>query len=239
MSSTAETQPAIQEDVLPKISEFPKKTILAFERETLGIYLSGHPLDDYAPLLKKIGTETVSDALNTDKHNDGDSVFIAACVSSIRIKATKSNSMMAYIILEGTASSIEGIVFPKVLDKYQNIAEDGAIIIVRGRISTREDSAPQLICDELHRISEYEHLNSSDDSDEKLYLRLPTENCQKAMAARAVASAFPGPLETIMYYEDTKKRIRTHISRDAIVFTRLKELLGAENVVKKGEKKSN
>ncbi len=242
-SMGADTEkPNNDDELLPKISEFPKKTILSFERETLGIYLSGHPLDDYSALLKKLGTETVSDALNTEKHTDGDSIFISACISSIRLKTTKSNSMMAYVVLEGTTSTMEGITFPKVLDKYKNILVENAIVLVRGRISTREDSAPQLICDEFHAISEYEHLNTSDftndTASERLYLRFPSEDCQNAKAAKAIASAFPGTLETIMYYEDTKKRVRTHITQDVMIFNRLKELLGAENVVKQNVKSS-
>lgn len=221
------------EDLLPQISEFPKKTILSFERETLGIYLSGHPLDDYAPLLKRLGTETVSDALNTEKHSDGDSILIAACISSVRIKTTKNNSMMAYVVLEGAVSSIESIVFPKVLEKYQGVVEENAIVVVRGRISTREDSAPQLICDELHRISEYEHIDPFESKGDKLYLRLSSEDCENAKAVRAMATAFPGKLETIMYYEDTKKRVRTHMTHDTLIYNRLREMLGAGNVVLK------
>jgi len=195
--------------------------------------LSGHPLDDYSALFKKLNTETVSDALNSDKHFDGDNIKLAACISSPRLKTTKSNSMMAYVVLEGTAASIEGIVFPKTLEKHQNLITDGQIVVVHGRISTREDSAPQIICDEFHAISEYEHIGADDSPNEKLYLKLPSEDSYNAKAAKAVANAFPGKLETIFYYEDTKKRVRTHISNEAIVLTRLREMLGAENVVLK------
>jgi len=235
---SAPTKIEYDDDYLPKIEEFPQKTILSFEKETLGIYLSGHPLDDYSPLLKKLGTETVSDALNTDRHNDGDSILIAACVSSVRLKTTRNNSMMAYLILEGTTTSMEAIVFPKVLDKYQNVVTENAIVVVRGRISTREDSAPQLICDELHSIAEYNHIDPYEHPEDKLYLRFPCEDCKNAKAAKAIAAAFPGTLETIMYYEDTKKRVRTHITHDVLIYNRLREFLGSENVVlKRGESK--
>ncbi|MBQ2743506.1 MAG: DNA polymerase III subunit alpha [Oscillospiraceae bacterium] len=232
-SDTENEEPMYTEDPLPRISEYPPKTILSFERETLGIYLSGHPLDDYAPLLERLRTETVSDALNTEKHNDGDSVFIAACVSSVRLKATKSNAMMAYAVFEGTVGSIEGIVFPKVLEKHQAVLEESAIVVIRGRISTREDSAPQLICDELHKISEYEYMSTDTSGTDKLYLRFPREDCRNAKAVKAMTTAFPGNLETIMYFEDTKKRVRTHMANDVMLFNRLREMLGAENVVLK------
>ncbi len=232
-SDTGNEEPMYTEDPLPHISEYPQKTILSFERETLGIYLSGHPLDDYAPLLKRLGTETVSDALNTQKHSDGDNVLIAACVSSVRLKATKSNAMMAYAVFEGTVGSVEGIVFPKVLEKHQSVLEENAIVVIRGRISTREDSAPQLICDELHKISEYEHISTDTSNGDRLYLRFPCEDCQNAKAVKAMTTAFPGNLETIMYFEDTKKRVRTHMANDVMLFNRLREMLGADNVVLK------
>ncbi len=233
--TTSPTEPKqADEDILPNISEFPKKTILSFEKETLGIYLSGHPLDDYSELLKKIRTETVSDILNPDKHNDGDSVLIAGELASVRTKSTKSNSIMAYIVIEGTASSVEGIVFPKVLDKHRDVVRENSLVIVRGRISTKEDSPPQIICDEIKHISEYEHLNTEGSAESKtLYIKLPSEDSIEAKNARALASAFPGNLEMIMFYADTKKRIRTHVSNESIVFTRLREMLGEENVVLK------
>ncbi len=234
MAASSSEPKQADEDILPKISEFPKKTILSFEKETLGIYLSGHPLDDYSELLKKIHTETVSDILNPDKHNDGDSVLIAGALASVRTKSTKSNSIMAYIVIEGTASSVEGIVFPKVLDKHRDVIRENSLVVVRGRISTKEDSPPQIICDEIKHISEYEHLNTEAASESKtLYIKLPSEDSMEAKNARALASAFPGKLEMIMFYSDTKKRIRTHVSNESIVFARLREMLGEENVVLK------
>ena len=220
-------------DILPKVSEFPQKTILSFEKETLGIYLSGHPLDDYTALLKKIKTATVSDLLDGEKYKDGDSVLVAGCIDSFRLKTTKNNTMMAYVVLEGAISSVEGIIFPKVLEKHQGIVEENAIVVVRGRISTREDSPPQLICDEIKRISDYEHITTEEEVSDKLYLKLPTEDCDKTKTAKAILSAFPGNLETILYFEDTKKRVRTHTSKETIVYTRLRELLSADNVVLK------
>ena len=221
------------DDLLPNIPEYPKKTILSFERETLGIYLSGHPLDDYTGLLKRLSTESISQSLSAERHNDGDSVFIAGCVASIKLKTTKSNSMMAYMTLEDAASSVECIIFPKVLEKYQTLLSENAIITVRARISVREDSAPQLICDEIRSIGEYSLADMQDDKAEKLYLRLKEEKSQQTDIIRAVISAFPGNLETIIYFEDTKKRVRTHISKDVAPYNRLIEILGSENVVRK------
>ena len=141
--------------------------------------------------------------------------------------------MMAYAVFEGTVGSIEGIVFPKVLEKHQAVLEESAIVVIRGRISTREDSAPQLICDELHKISEYEYMSTDTSGTDKLYLRFPREDCRNAKAVKAMTTAFPGNLETIMYFEDTKKRVRTHMANDVMLFNRLREMLGAENVVLK------
>jgi len=233
--SSEETDTKAATDILPNIPEYPKKTILSFERETLGIYLSGHPLDDHSELLKRISSETIQQALSPENHNDGDSVFIAGCVAAVKLKTTKSNSMMAYMTLEDAVSSVECIIFPKVLEKYQSLLQDSAILTVRARISVREDSAPQLICDEIRAISEYslaDTENTKAESD-RLYLRIKEEKSDVTDIVRASLSAFPGNLETILYFEDTKKRIRTHISREPALYNRLTELLGSDNVVMK------
>ena len=232
-SSSAEDNTTPDADVLPDIPEFPQKTLLSFERETLGIYLSGHPLDDYSAIFKKLATKTVSDCLHSESLKDGDTVFLSACISSFKLKTTKNNSMMAYVTFEGTTGIIEGILFPKVLEKYQAILSENAIVTVLARISMREDSAPQLICDELHAISEYEHFNSEKSASSKLYLRVENEDCEKAKLVRAVCSALPGELETIIYFEDSKKRVRTYIKNDQTVLNRLTEILGSANVVLK------
>ena len=140
---------------------------------------------------------------------------------------------MAYAIFEGTISSVEGIIFPKILEKYRDVLREDAIVIVKARISTRDDSPPQLICDEIHHISEYEHIDTAEETNKKLYLRIKDEDCDNARAVRAIISALPGKLETILYFESTKKKLRTYISEDVAVYTRLREILGADNVVLK------
>lgn len=232
--SSEETQ-SHDDDILPNIPEYPKQTILSFEKETLGIYLSGHPLDDYSALLKSLSVEKLSDCISPDKHSDGDSVFVAGCVSAIKLKTTRNNSMMAYMTLEGAVNSVECIIFPKVLEKHQHLLTENAIVTVRARISVREDSAPQLICDEIRGIGEYNNIAYEEETSQnkKLYLRLSDEHCQTAQSIRAIISAFPGELETILYFEDTKKRLRTHISGEVTLLTRLREILGNDNVVLK------
>ncbi len=219
------------DSMMPNIEEYPKKTLLSFERETLGIYLSGHPLDDHSALLKKLGAENISSATSPEKHSDGDQVLVAGCFSTVRIKSTKNNSLMAYVTLEDSLGSVELIVFPKVLEKYEEAVYLDALAIVRGRISTREDSGAQIICDEIHLLDEYARVDPFESPDDKLYLRLPSEIEHVSRTVRAIATAFPGDLETILYFEDTGKRLRTHIAHDVTLYTRFRELLGPENVV--------
>ncbi len=231
---SSEEKITYNEDLLPDIPEYPKQTILSFEKDTLGIYLSGHPLDDYSGLLKRLAVEKLSDCIIPDKHDDGDSVFVAGCVSSIKLKTTKNNSLMAYMTLEGPVNSLECIIFPKVLEKYQPLLSENAIVTVRARINFREDSSPQLICDEIRSINEYNNIDAdASQTKKRLYIRLSDEECENAKAVRAIISAFPGELETILFYEDSKKRMRTHTSDEIALLTRLKEILGSDNVVLK------
>ncbi len=222
---------------LPEIEEYPKKTILAFERETLGVYLSGHPLDEYAPLLKKLGTEKLSNLLDTEKFSDGDFVHTVACVSASKIKTTKSNAMMAYATLEDAVCSIEAILFPKTFDKYQYALLTDAVVIVKGRISLRDEGSVQIICDELRPISEFEHIDPYESENDKLFLRIPSEASDLYASVRAIITAFPGDLETIIYFADTKKRVRTHMAHDTMLYSRFTELLGSDNVVLQRDKR--
>ena len=224
--------PEYDNEIMPDLQEFPKKTILEFERETLGIYLSGHPLDDHAELLKELKTESVASILNPEIHSDGDSVVTAGCLTSIKMKTTRNNSVMSYSMLEGPAASLELIIFPKVLQKCKDSMVQDHVVIVKGRISTKEDSAPQIICDDICDISEFENAKKVPCATFcKLYLRIPHENSEQTMLVRAVATACPGELETIIYYDDTKKRVRTHVSNESPVLERLRDILGDENVV--------
>lgn len=223
---------------IPDIPEFSKKELLTLERETTGMFLSGHPLDDYSSLLKKLNTVKISSLSEENgRYHDGDIVMIAGAISSVKTKMTRSNALMAYVTLEDISGSLEVVVFPKTLEKSASSLRPDALVTIRGRVSERENSAPQIVCDEVRNIENYGSRLEEEavrvTNNLKLYLRIKTQNDEKFEILSKLLRAFPGNRETIVYIEDTKKRMRIMLDADARLVVRLEEFLGAENVVLK------
>ncbi|MDD5900408.1 MAG: DNA polymerase III subunit alpha [Lachnospiraceae bacterium] len=140
----------------PEVEEFDKSEILALEKETLGVYLSGHPLDEYQEMLKKNITRVSTDFLPEEEGEegkmqvqDGEMVVIGGIITDITKKTTRSNSMMAFVTIEDVFGTVEVIVFPRDYEKYkQELVQDNKIFI-RGRVAVEEERAARVICSEI------------------------------------------------------------------------------------------
>ncbi len=144
---------------LPEVGEYTSEEILAFEKEVLGIYLSGHPLERYMPLLKRNTTaDTLAFQLDEEtgetKVRDGEIATIGGMLTGITRKTTKNNATMAFLTLEDLFGTVEVIVFPKDYEKYKTQLHEDGKLFVRGRVSAEEDKAAKLICMELTPLSE-------------------------------------------------------------------------------------
>ena len=139
----------------PDTDEFSKDEILSFEKETLGVYLSGHPLESCLELWERTVTAkstdfTVDAGTGTSKVTDGEKVVIGGLISALTIKTTRNNKTMAFVTLEDMVGSVETIVFPKDYEKYRDkLAEDDKVFM-EGRVSvSEEDAAGKLILEKL------------------------------------------------------------------------------------------
>ncbi len=138
----------------PDVGEFSKEEMLAFEKEMLGIYVSGHPLDDYEECWRKHITARATDFIvdeETDKAavEDGQRVVIGGMVSGKTVKTTKHNQMMAFVNLEDLAGSVEVIVFPNNYEKNRELLADESKIFVEGRVSIGDDPVGKLVCERI------------------------------------------------------------------------------------------
>ncbi|RGZ01923.1 DNA polymerase III subunit alpha [Clostridium sp. AM58-1XD] len=138
----------------PDVGEFPKEELLAFEKEILGIYISGHPLDDYEESWSRNITAKATDFVvdeETDKAvvEDGQHVIIGGMVSGKTVKTTKTNQMMAFVTLEDLAGSVEVIVFPKDYEKNRDMLTDDAKLFIEGRVSVGDDPVGKLVCERI------------------------------------------------------------------------------------------
>ena len=145
---------------LPDIPEYPKRELLAMEKQTTGIYLSGHPLDEQGELVKQVGATPIAQVLAAfapeeeegmgraeSNLRDGMYITLAGIVSAVKLKTTKNNTTMAYVTLEDRSGSMELLVFQKAMDSAPGAFVEDNALVVYGRISAREDEAPKLVCD--------------------------------------------------------------------------------------------
>ncbi|NEU05612.1 DNA polymerase III subunit alpha [Clostridium senegalense] len=176
----------------PDIKEFNKRAILAMEKEMTGIYLSGHPLDDYEKSLKMQTSHNISDLLkgenlednidieeDTSKVSDNDRVIVGGLISIVNRKITKNNTMMAFLTLEDLYGAIEVVVFPKTFERYRNLLNEDEVVLIKGRVAVREDEQNKILCEQIDPL-----VNISKDKiyvliEDKSKLKLATEEIKR------------------------------------------------------------
>lgn len=150
----------LNEDIIfPEVGEYTKEELLAFEKEVLGIYVSGHPLEAYEQLLKRNATANTSDFIideetNTVKVADGDVVTVGGMITSRTLKTTRTNSVMAFITLEDMFGTMEVIIFPRDYEKYKYTLEIDNRVFIKGKAAVEEDKPAKLICQSITPFAE-------------------------------------------------------------------------------------
>lgn len=142
------------EITLPEVGDYTTEQRLTLEKEVMGIYVSGHPLDAYVDLLKKNITATTMDfaideETNETKVKDGDIATVGGMITSKTIKTTRTNSMMAFINLEDLVGAVEIIIFPRDYEKYKSMLQEDNKVLIRGKITVEEEKPAKLICQEI------------------------------------------------------------------------------------------
>ncbi len=137
---------------LPNVGEYEKETLLAFEKEVLGIYVSGHPMQKYEAKWRKSITNTtldfqVDEESGCTKVHDGERAIVGGMITGITIKHTKNNKTMAFLTIEDLMGTVEVVVFPKDYEKNRNCLQEDSKVFVRGRVSEEDDNASKLICE--------------------------------------------------------------------------------------------
>ncbi len=139
---------------LPDVGEYEKETLLAFEKEVLGVYISGHPLDAYEEKWKRSVSATTLDfqldeETNRTKVHDGAKEIIGGMIVGKTIKHTKTNQMMAFITLEDLLGTVEVVVFPRDYEANRQYLEEDRKVLVKGRVSEEDDRPSKLICEKI------------------------------------------------------------------------------------------
>ena len=225
---------------IPKLAEMKKADLMLLEKETTGIYLSGHPMDDYRHLLK--GTHVVPIGALMDEestYQDDQIVSIAGIVQNIKMKTTRNNSMMSYVTIEDDTAAIEMLAFSNVINQYGNYLRENVPVVITGRLSLRDDKEPQIVINRARPMSDFadrpviqepvapQKLNGT------LYLRLSSEADPAFRKVKAIINMFPGNSKVVVFFADTKLRRGAVCELDSRMLEELKNLLGESNVVLK------
>lgn len=145
---------------MPNIPEFARQELMSMERETTGLYLTGHPMDEYRSQAKKGGAAAIGVVMGDfeqetgpELYHDDQRIRLAGIVTTVRRKTTKNNSLMAYVTLEDDTGSIEMLCFSRTLNDSGNLLLEGTPILAEGRISVRDEKEPQLMVDRLFSLT--------------------------------------------------------------------------------------
>ena len=215
---------------------------MAMEKETTGIYISGHPMDDYRKFLRGTHVVPMSELMGEEsKFRDDQIVSVAGIVQNLKMKSTRNNSMMAYVTVEDDTASMEMLAFSNVLSQYGGYIRENSAVVVTGRLSLRDDKEPQIVINRVRPISDYSDKELPEEPivqdrtprNGTLYLRLPSEDGKLFAKIRAILNMFPGDSSVVVYFADTKQRRGTRCVIMDSMLQELKNVLGEANVVLK------
>ena len=231
---------------LPDLPEFSAQELMAMEKETTGLYLSGHPMDGYRELARASGAVQISRIMDDfaqeegpTRFSDGQKVRLAGVVTSSKTKTTKKNTLMAYVMLEDGTGSMEMLCFTRVLEQYGSYLKEGQVISVSGTLSVRDEKAPQLMCDFARPLTGAVRGETAADSAPQtdrrtLYLKMPSLDCPEMEMFKKILFLFEGGSNPVrIRLADTGKLIGTTCNLQDSLIREMKARLGEENVVVK------
>ena len=243
---------------LPDIPEVSKRELLSMEKETTGLYLSGHPMDEYRHLAKQASAASIRqiiDDLSGESeqpvYKDGMTVRLACVITAVRLKSTKNGSMMAYVTVEDESASIELVVFPRSLQQCGAYLTEDSAVLLTGRIDAREDEAPKVLLNEAQPLTEsavsstlakenpqqsvYTDQQAAKLAPQKLFLRIASMRGDEWPQIKAILLTQPGDTPVYLYPTDTKKKTlaarRYWCQPDVPFLEKLRFLLGEEDVI--------
>ena len=242
----AETEPPREAD-LPDIPEFSQQELMNMEKETTGLYLSGHPMDQFRDEIKRLNAPAIASILDDfgqeggpARFADGQRVTIAGVVTSSKTKTTKNNTLMAYVTVEDDTAAIELLCFSRTLDACGACLQENQAVVVEGKLSVRDEKAPQIMCDSAVPLGGGAPQPAPGPAaGEKLaegsilYLKFPGKDSPELRHMKLVFEMFPGSTPVKLVMADTRKVFGAQMLLHRALLREARETLGEENVVVK------
>ena len=228
----------VQVQSIREVGEYPRLQFLALEKEMLGVYLSGHPLERYKKQIKALGFDLSQIAVEKDEEGesilsdeimslDNKDVKFIGIISSVRKKATKSGSMMAFVTVEDLSSTITGLVFPQSLQKCGQYIYEDAIVTVMGKLSIRDEEQPTVLVNSITLAAEDEENTSVE-----VWIRIKDKDDPRVGQFRVMVNDIKGNAKAILYFEKErlKDELGVRIAYDDSTIGAIESLFGSENV---------
>ena len=226
---------------IPKLKELNRADLMAMEKETTGIYISGHPMDDYRPYLKNTHVVPIGNLMDEESnYRDDQIISVAGIVQNVKMKTTRNNSMMAYVTVEDDTAAIEMLAFSNVLNQFGGYLKENSPVVITGRLSIRDEKEPQIVINRARPISDFADGNPEPDMAPSqpqgtrqgtLYLKLTGEADPNYRKVRAIVNMFPGNSVVKVFFADTRKMRGAQAELDERMLQELEKVLGRENVV--------
>lgn len=228
--------------IYPELDEFSPETLLKYEKEVAGMYLSGHPMAKYSHIAERLKCARISDIVSEEivTYKDNDRVLLLGLIGSAKKKITKNDSTMAFLNLEDTTGSVEVIVFPKILMEKPSMFFEGNIVLIHGRVSMREDEDTKIVCEAVEPCPSESSLPEIIPEKKKskakgLFLRFDTADSPQVECCRKLLAIFDGNTPLYYYFNDTKKYhanpIKQGIDVNNVLLRELRKILGESNVI--------
>ncbi len=214
----------------PDLPEYDHARLLEMEKQSTGMYLSGHPIDAQRESIRRAGAVSIAQLLadcdDAGTYTDGQPLMLAGIITAIRMKNTRNGSMMAYVTIEDDTGTIEVICFSRVLAEFGALIQEGRIVVISGKLSLREDKDPNLIADTV-RLAD----DALPKQPKCLWLQVPTQDDPVVSQIKTLLFLFPGTVPVRLYFRDTRQRAGASCSAAEELLAALRQRLGQQNVV--------
>ena len=216
---------------LPQVEELPQRALLAMEKEMTGIYISGHPLDDYREQLERFSVNSLHFSEPEEGEStlhDGQNVTLAGIITELTTKATRNNDTMAFLTLDDLYGSVEALLFPATFKRYRSILRQDELVVLQGRASFREGEDGKLVVQSAQLLQKRQQVD-------KLFLKQSVNTPEFVMeAVKGALHSSPGGVAVYLFEEATGKKFLMGkdlwVDATPSLLEELRELLGADCV---------
>ena len=239
VQGAAENASAIE---LPDIPEYAATELMFMEKETTGLFLSGHPMADYRAAAKAAGAASIHAILEDfaseegpTKFSDGQQITVAGIVTASKTRTTKKNTLMAYVTVEDEIAGIELLCFARTIEQCGSYMQVNTPVLVTGRLSVRDEKAPQIMCDTIYPLNKERvpagKASAAAAPDAVIYLKVPSLDSREFAHIKLVMTMFEGDTPLKIRVADTGKVVGAHCLNHPAFLKECREWLGEENVV--------